>query len=236
VDPNGPVVIDRPELRNRIHVFSDRGHAGSVVAELLEGFRGTGALLLAVPAGGVPVAVVVARRLGLELDVAVVSKITLPWNAEAGYGAVAWDGTVRINLGLAARVGLDQAEIRAGAERTSARVRGRIERLRGERPWPELTGRPVLLIDDGVASGFTMLVAVEAVTAAGAERVVVAVPTAPDDTVGRIAERVEAVFCANVREGRPFAVADAYQRWSDVTEDEAASILAGAVGDPPSVR
>jgi len=236
VDPNGVTVVERPELRNRIQVFRDRDHAGVVVAQMLERYRRSGALLLAVPAGGVPVAVVAARRLGLELDIAVVSKITLPWNTEAGYGAVAWDGTVRINRGLAAQVGLDEPEIDAGIELTSARVRRRVERLRGERPWPSLSGRPVILIDDGLASGFTMLVAVEAVTAAGAERVVVAVPTAPDDTVDRIAERVESVVCANLREGRPFAVADAYQSWSDVTEDEAASILAGAVGDPPSVR
>ena len=97
--------------------------------------------------------------------------------------------------------------------------------LRAARPEPVHEGRTLILIDDGLASGFTMLVAVEAVTAAGADRVVVAVPTGPADTVARMAERVSALYCANVREGRPFAVAAAYESWSDVAEDEAASIL-----------
>jgi putative phosphoribosyl transferase len=219
-------VIERSELRNRTGVFRDREHAGEVLAEMLGEFRAGNALLLAVPAGGVPVAAVVADRLALPLDVAVVSKITLPWNTEAGYGAVAWDGTVRINRGLAARVGLGEDEIRDGVDRTTSKVRRRVERLRGGRAWPDLEGRPVVLIDDGLASGFTMLVAVAALEAAGAHRPVVAVPTAPDDTVARLAERTAAVFCANVREGRPFAVADAYAHWSDVTEDTAVAILA----------
>jgi predicted phosphoribosyltransferase len=218
-------VVERPELRNRVQVFRDRAHAGTVLAEMLQELRGTGALLLAVPAGGVPVAAAVAQRLELDLDVAVVSKITLPWNTEAGYGAVAWDGTVRINRGLAAGVGLGEQEIRAGVEGTTDKVRRRVDRLRGGRQWPVLQGRPIVLIDDGLASGFTMLVAVVALEAAGADRPLVAVPTAPAGTVAKIADRAEAVICANVREGRPFAVADAYESWSDVTEDEAAALL-----------
>jgi predicted phosphoribosyltransferase len=220
-------VFERSELRNRTGVFRDRDHAGEVLAAMLDEFRGGDGLLLAVPAGGVPVAAVVAERLALPLDVAVVSKITLPWNTEAGYGAVAWDGTVRINRGLAAQVGLGEDEIRDGVERTTLKVRRRLERFRGNRSWPELGGRPVILIDDGLASGFTMLVAVAAVEDAGGGRPLVAVPTAPDDTVARLAERTAAVYCANIREGRPFAVADAYRQWSDVTEETAVEILGG---------
>lgn len=220
-------IVERSELRNRTGVFRDRAHAGEVLAAMLEEYRGSDGLLLAVPAGGVPVAAVVAERLALPLDVAVVSKITLPWNTEAGYGAVAWDGTVRVNRGLAARVGLGEDDIRDGIARTLRKIERRVERLRGGRSWTELGGRPLILIDDGLASGFTMMVAVAAVEAACGNRPLVAVPTAPDDTVARLAERTRAVYCASVREGRPFAVADAYQRWSDVTEDEAIEILAG---------
>jgi predicted phosphoribosyltransferase len=219
------MVIELNELRNRTGVFRDRAHAGAVLAEMLAEFRGGDGLLLAVPAGGVPVAAVVAERLALPLDVAVVSKITLPWNTEAGYGAVAWDGTVRINRGLAAQVGLGEDEIRDGVERTRRKVERRVQRLRGHRDWPELANRPLVLIDDGLASGFTMLVAVAAVEAAGGAPPVVAVPTAPEDTVARFAERSAAVYCANIREGRPFAVADAYEHWSDVTEETAVEIL-----------
>jgi predicted phosphoribosyltransferase len=220
-------VIERNDLRNRTGVFRDRAHAGGVMAAMLEEYRGSDGLLLAVPAGGVPVAAVVAERLALPLDVAVVSKITLPWNTEAGYGAVAWDGTVSINHGLAARVGLGEDDIRDGVARTRRKVERRMERLRGGRSWREFGSRPLILIDDGLASGFTMMVAVAAVEATGGSRPLVAVPTAPDDTVARLAERAQKVYCANVREGRPFAVADAYQHWSDVTEEAAVEILAG---------
>jgi predicted phosphoribosyltransferase len=220
-------VVERGELRNRTGVFRDRAHAGEVLAAMLEEFSGGEALLLAVPAGGVPVAAVVAQRLTLPLDVAVVSKITLPWNTEAGYGAVAWDGTVRINRGLATRVGLGEEDIRDGVERTTLKVRRRVERFRGERSGTDLGGRPLILIDDGLASGFTMMVAVAALEAAGGAMPMVAVPTAPDDTVARLAERARAVYCANIRSGRPYAVADAYQQWSDVSEETAVEILAG---------
>jgi predicted phosphoribosyltransferase len=219
-------VIERSEFRNRSGVFHDRAHAGEVLAEMLVEFRDGDGVLLAVPAGGVPVAAVVAETLGLPIDVAVVSKITLPWNTEAGYGAVAWDGTVRINRGLAAQVGLGEEHIRDGVDQTRLKVQRRVELLRGGRSWPELGGRQAILIDDGLASGFTMLVAMAATEAAGGGPPVVAVPTAPDDTVARIAERAQALYCANIREGRPFAVADAYEHWSDVSEETAAEIVA----------
>jgi predicted phosphoribosyltransferase len=203
---------------------------------MLEEHAGSSAQVMAVPAGGVPVGAEVATRLSLALDVAVVSKITLPWNTEAGYGAVAFDGTVRIHHALTAAVGLGEAQIRKGIEHTTARVERRVKRLRGDRPWPDLRGRPVIVVDDGVASGFTMLVALEALRGTGADRLVVAVPTAPDGTVARLAERADSVYCANVREGTPFAVADAYEEWTDLSEEEAARILAERRPDPPTSR
>jgi predicted phosphoribosyltransferase len=216
---------ERKELRNRTGVFRDRSHAGRVLVEMLEEFRGMDALVMAVPAGGIPVGVELAAGLDLDLDVAVVSKITLPWNTEAGYGAVAWEGTVRINRSLALAVGLKKKDIREGTEKTRSRVERRVKRLRGDRTWPDFSGRQVIVVDDGLASGFTMLVAVEALKGMGADRVVIAVPTAPDDTVDRLAERVDRIYCANIREGRPYAVADAYENWYDVDEDEAFTVL-----------
>jgi predicted phosphoribosyltransferase len=101
-----------------------------------------------------------------------------------------------------------------------------MQRVRGDKPWPDLGGRTVIAVDDGLASGFTMLVTLEALRGKGADQFVVAVPTAPDDTIVRLVERGYAVYCANVREGTPFAVADAYEVWTDVSEQEAAAVLA----------
>jgi predicted phosphoribosyltransferase len=216
---------EQPELRDRVGVFRDRTHAGEVVAGMLAGFRGGGAMVLAIPAGGLPVGAAVAGALALPLDVAVVSKITLPWNTEVGYGAVAFDGTVRINQEMVRGVGLGEEEIRRGVEETLAKVRRRIAALRGAEVALDLSGRSVIVVDDGLASGFTMLTALEALHEAGASRIVVAVPTGSLRCVKELASRADALYCANVRGGWSFAVADAYQRWYDVGEAEAREIL-----------
>jgi predicted phosphoribosyltransferase len=225
-------VHEQPELRDRVGVFRDRIHAGEVVAGMLAGFRGGEAMVLAIPAGGLPVGAAVASALALPLDVAVVSKITLPWNTEVGYGAVAFDGTVRINEELVRGVGLGEEEIRRGVEETLAKVRRRVAALRGAEGAPDLSGRSVIVVDDGLASGFTMRTALEALREAGASCIVVAVPTGSLRCVEELASRADALYCANVRAGRSFAVADAYQRWYDVDEGEAREIL-GRLGHTP---
>jgi len=218
-------IIELPHLRDRRHVFADRREAGRVLAEMLADFRGSGAVLLALPAGGLPVAVEVARLLALPLDVAPTSKITLPWNSEVGYGAVGFDGTVKLNEPLLRRLGLSERTIEEGVAAARQKVRRRLADLRGEAPAPDLAGRTAILVDDGIASGFTMLVAVEAVRGAGAARVVVAVPTAHAESLPPIAGVAAEVYCANVRGGWSFAVADAYRNWRDVSEAEAARLF-----------
>lgn len=216
------------ELRDRERVFRDRAHAGAVLSGMLERYRGSDAVILAVPAGGVPVAAEIAGILGLPLDVAVVSKMTLPWNSEAGYGALAFDGTVKLNKYVVGYVGLTEEQIEEGIEKTKAKVARRVEWFRGGRPFAVPPEGTVIVVDDGLASGFTMKVAVEALTNSGAGSVVVAVPTGHANSVREMAERVETVFCPNVRGGRRFAVASAYEHWYDVSEEEALELLRGA--------
>jgi putative phosphoribosyl transferase len=218
-------VFDLQDLREKTQVFRDRSHAGEVLCGLLQSYQAADGLLLGIPAGGLPVADVIREKLALEMDVAVVSKITLPWNTEAGYGAVSFNGTVRLNQRMLAHAGLSESQIQQGTEKTLQKVRRRIKLLRGQRPFPELHQRPVILVDDGLASGFTMLVAVKSVQKAGACKIAVAVPTGHLDAVQKIAEQVKEVFCPNVRSGMSFAVADAYEHWSDVTEKELLDIL-----------
>ena len=114
--PHG--IYDLEQYRENIRVFRDRVHAGDVLARMLDPYKKDVQMIMAIPAGGVPVGVVVAEKLDLQFDVAVVSKITLPWNTEAGYGAVAFDGTVRLNKALMARIGLSEAEVQTGIEKT----------------------------------------------------------------------------------------------------------------------
>jgi putative phosphoribosyl transferase len=218
-------VVDIPELRDEVYAFADRADAGNTLANMLERYSNTDAVLLAVPAGGVPVGVVIAQELSLTLDVLVASKITLPWNTEAGYGAVAFDGTVRLNERLLPGLGLREDEIQQGIAETKTKVTRRFTDLRGDKPLPDLSKRPVIVVDDGLASGFTLLVGVEALRKAGASQIVVAVPTGHADSVQMMADRVEAVYCGNIRHGWSFAVADAYRIWSDVSDEEVMNVL-----------
>lgn len=225
MEPLPKNVFDLPQMRGKIQVFTDRQHAGEILADMLVSFRGSEAILLAIPAGGLPIAVVIQEKIGIELDVAVVSKITLPWNTEAGYGAVAFDGTSRLNEAMLAHIGLDENQIQEGRVNTLKKVNRRVKRLRDDRPFPQLTGRAVLLVDDGLASGFTLLVAAEAVSKAGAASITVAIPTGHLESIQRIVQQVKAVYCPNIRSGMHFAVADAYRYWSDVPEEELLELL-----------
>jgi len=211
-------LIDLAEYRDREWVFTDRRHAGRVLAGLMEGKVDPGCIILAIPAGGVPVACALADSLDLDLDVMVVSKITFPWNSEAGYGAVAQNGLVRLNERILNRVRLSENEIKTGIAATTAKVNQRSKALRGENPPKDLTHYHVILVDDGLASGTTMSVALEAVAQMDVASVALAVPTGHLDSIRWIGDRADRIFCANVRSGLSFAVAAAYQEWSDVSE------------------
>jgi predicted phosphoribosyltransferase len=217
-------VHERSDLRDRSHVFRNRLHAGSVLADMLEALRGSDARVLAIPAGGVPVAATLARALELDLGVAVVSKVTLPWNTEVGYGAVAFDGSVLLNQALLRETGLTRAQVEQGIAATREKVARRVAALGGGTKTASPAGTSVL-VDDGLASGFTMRVAIGALREIGAKRVVIAVPTGSLRTVRDLAREADELYCANVRSGWSFAVADAYEHWTDVQEGEAATIL-----------
>ncbi len=215
-----PAIFEKKELHDTAQVFEDREEAGHVLAEMIRDRHRQPMMLLAIPSGGVPVAAAMARDLGWPLDVMVTSKITPPWNSEVGYGAMAFDGTLRLNEALIERLGLSRDDIDAGIARTHEKVQRRVSRLRRHCQSLTLSGQPVMLVDDGLASGFTLQVAIEAARNLGAAVLYVAVPTGHAESVLRIAGEVDGLYCANMREGYRYAVADAYRHWSDVSEDE----------------
>lgn len=218
-------LVEDPALRDRLRVFRDRTAAGEALAGLLRTLSLETPLLLAIPAGGVPVAVAVRRTLGWPLDVAVVSKLTLPWNKEAGFGALAFDGSVLLHDELIRQVALSPADVTAAIASTRRKVERRAQRLRANRGELVLDGKTAVLVDDGLASGFTMKAAVTACRALGAKSIVAATPTAHDAAIERVLAEVSYVACPNVRSGPSFAVADAYDVWRDVPEVEAELIL-----------
>jgi predicted phosphoribosyltransferase len=192
---------------------------------MLQQYRGGNGLVLAIPAGGVPVAAALARELELPLDLCVVSKILLPWTTEAGFGAVAFDGSVWINEAYVKHYGLTPRQVEKATLEARRKVERRVRRFRDERPMPAMAGRPVFLVDDGLASGATMHVGIAALRRKGADQLLVAVPTAPPMTALELAQEADAVYCANVRSGATFAVADAYRNWYDVSDEEVERLL-----------
>lgn len=221
---NNSKIFDLPKLRNRVRVFRDRASAGKVLAGMLEQYRNSNAIVIGIPAGGIAVAVEIGRELHLTSDVAVVSKITLPWNPEAGYGAVAFDGTVMLNEELLSRLNLSNQEIETGIKKTEEKVARRVMIFRGNQPLPDLK-RPIILVDDGLASGFTLRVAIKALRKAGATNIILVVPTGHLESAQMILEEVEAIYCPNLRSGFSFAVADAYEQWGDLGEKEVIKLL-----------
>lgn len=227
-------IFDIPEFREHVGVFDSRADAGQVLAGMLSSFCGTPATVLAIPAGGVPLGAIIARFLDYPLDVAIVSKITLPWNTEVGYGAAAFDGSVRLNEEMLPYLHLTPEELDEGTRLAVEKVRRRSRVLRSDMPMPDLSGQTAILVDDGLASGFTMQMAVEAVSRLGNPRIVLAVPTGHRRAIQHFVyaeERnpqrghVDAIYCANIRGGLSFAVADAYREWHDVEDDEIVHIL-----------
>jgi predicted phosphoribosyltransferase len=214
-----------PELRQKTGVFRNRRHAGQVLADMLHTWKDSKALVLAVPSGGLPVAVEVAGSLNLSLDVAVVSKILLPWTTEAGFGAVGFDGSVWINQGYVDVYRLDQSTVEQQTQEALGKVRRRIKLFCRDKPWSNLQHRPVIIVDDGIAAGSTLRVAVQALRNSGAVKIIVAVPTAHEESLVQIMNEIDALYCANIRSGSQFAVASAYQHWDDVDETDAQKML-----------
>jgi len=210
-------------LRNKNYVFRDRFHAGELLADKLKPYMNP--IILAIPSGGVPVGAAIAEKLSIALDLLIVRKIPIPYSPEAGFGSVSWDGEVTINERLLSQLHLSDEEIKAAIDKVKLELKKRMEKFRGKKPFPELKGRSVILVDDGLASGYTMLSAVSAVKRHSPARITVAVPTASKNALELVSKEVDELVCLNVRETAMFAVADAYKEWYDLDEREVIGIL-----------
>jgi putative phosphoribosyl transferase len=219
-------IHEDPGLRNRAPVFRDRWDAGERLGRYLAGFPGLeNPLVCPIPAGGIPGGIAVSRALGCPLRPLVVRKVRIPWNPEAGFGAVTWDGRVFLNEDLMGRLGLNRDQVEVAIGRSRANVRQRVKQFSAGFSYPDPAGRTCIIVDDGLASGYTMMAAAEALRTLGPRSMVIAVPTAPLSTVGRLADLAGEIICLNIRGGSSFAVADAYEDWYDLSEDEALRLL-----------
>ena len=218
-------IIETEELRNKNYVFRDRVHAGELLASKLKPYVGKDSIVLAIPSGGVPIGSTIAKELGLQMDLIIVRKLPIPYNTEAGFGSMSWNGEVKLNEKLVEQLELSDPEIDSIIRDVKSELDKRMEIFRGNRPFPELKGKTAIIVDDGLASGYTLLAAISSVKKLSPARIIVAVPTASKNAVDLLAPYVDEIFCLNIRETKIFAVADAYQEWHDLTQQEVLKLL-----------
>jgi putative phosphoribosyl transferase len=218
-------LIANEDLRNRTRVFADRSDAGRQLAEMLRPTVKTGSLVLAVPSGGVPVGKEIARALALDFDLVLVRKVQIPWNTEAGFGAINMDGDLFINEHILSLLNLTNDQIERQVRITRETIEQRNRKFRQARPFPDLADRPVIIVDDGLASGYTMRAAIAYLRKRGPASISVAVPTGSAETVKMLLRQVDSICCLNIRESYPYAVASAYRNWYDLEDEDVLELL-----------
>ncbi len=219
------MLIEDSALRDRAFVFAERREAGNALVRRLDRYRGADGLVLAIPAGGVPVAMEISRGLLLPWDVVIVRKVEVPGNPEVGFGAMDPEGEVLLNESMLSHLALPEESILQQIEKTRKVIEQRTRMFRAERPFPDLASKVVILVDDGLASGYTLKAAARFVRKGKPLKIVAAVPTGARNSIEEMLPEVAELVCLNVRNGYPYAVADAYREWRDIRDEEVLALL-----------
>jgi predicted phosphoribosyltransferase len=205
--------------------YKDRTDAGKQLAERLTTYKDVpDVIVLGLPRGGVPVAYEVATALHAPLDVYLVRKLGVPRQEELAMGAIATGGVMLLNHDVIRELGIPDEMIRAIAMREWQEMARREGLYRGDRPPPEVGGKTVILVDDGLATGFTMRAAIAALKKQGPARIVVAVPVAAAQTAAQLGTEVDELVCLYTP-GQFYAVGLWYGDFRPVTDDEVRALL-----------
>ncbi len=220
----GELLVDK-NLLNKTFIFDDREDAGRKLAFFLSPFIDKDTVVLAIPSGGVPVGIEIAKFHKIPFDLILVKKLTFPWNTEAGFGAISIEGDYRLNPEIIEYTGLTEDIINIQKEKTVNILKERNKLFRKGKPFPDLTGKRVIIVDDGLASGYTMLTAIDMVKRKNPKEIIVAVPTCSISAAEKVLPYVDKLICLNMRETYPYAVADAYKNWYDLTNEDVLKYL-----------
>lgn len=216
-------------VSNSARLFGDRSDAGRQLgmrlAELEPGDGGV--IVLGLPRGGVPVACEAARAIGAPVDVLVVRKLGAPFNPELAVGSVASGGVVVYNRWILDQLGLDNEDLRPILAREQRELDRREHAYRAGRAMPDLSGKIAVIVDDGAATGATMLAAVESVRQLGAKRIVVALPSSSREAADRLRRAADEVVVLSIPE--PYvAVGRSYRVFDQLSDDDVARWLSAA--------
>lgn len=203
-------------------MFKDRKDAGQKLAEALQTYKEQDPLVFAIPRGGVELGYEVSKVLDADFSLLICRKLPFPFNPESGFGAMAEDDSLYINELAAASVSHKEIEQIIAQQRLE--IKRRIQTLRGGRPLPSIKGRSIILVDDGIAMGSTMHVAVELCRKEGAKRIIVAVPVAGRQAIQKFSQMADEVLVLESPVNF-YAVAQVYENWYDVSDEEVLEFL-----------
>ncbi len=208
--------------------FQDRTKAGQQLAAMLGAYaHRPDVLVLGLPRGGVPVAYEVAQALSAPLDIIVVRKLGVPYEPELAMGAIALGGIRVVNTEIVKGLGISPEEIEAVAAEQQRELTRRERLYRGDRPLPDIRGRVVILVDDGIATGATIRAAVAAVRQQQPARIVIAVPVASAQTCDELRQEVDELVCALAPEAL-YGIGLWYERFPQLSDDDVRDLLARA--------
>ena len=197
-------------------IFRDRLHAGLELAERLE--LPENSVIFAIPRGGVPVGFALSKAKRLPMDIVVVRKLPIPWNPEAGFGAVTLDGTVYINPEFEGYLSPKTVEEIVRVVLSEVERRNRV--YRGGAGYKDLTGKVAVVVDDGFASGYTAVAAANFLKKLNPEKIYAVAPVCPVHTKELLENHYDGVYCLVESRELPFAVASFYEDFHDLTDEE----------------
>ncbi|UCC20323.1 MAG: phosphoribosyltransferase [Promethearchaeota archaeon] len=224
----------------QFHKYKSRFQAGEILTEFIKNVNSAleshiksnpnQYFCFAIPNGGVPVTEGFCTRFKLNYDILIVRKIKIPYNTEAGFGSVTTDGTILINEPLLSQLNLSEQTVNNSIGLTNKEIKERLKFYNKEIDLERfylryIKDRNIFILDDGLASGFTMLAAINMIRKYDAKKIFVAIPTAPLRSVSLVKSKIDELFCPNIRKVMWFAVADAYSNWYDVPESEVLEII-----------
>jgi putative phosphoribosyl transferase len=206
-------------------VFENRYDAGRQLASHLVEYYRKPVIVLGIPNGGVAVALGIALSLDVEMDLVISRKIPLPLRPEGGFGSVTDDGTIIFNEEVVKQAGLSQQQINYQVNRVRADIRDRSLLYHKDRPPLTIVGKTVIIVDDGLASGYTMRAAIESLRHRRPEKIITAVPVGPESVVEELKSIADSVVTCTVGTSPQFYLSDYYRQWHEITDDEVLQCL-----------
>lgn len=206
-------------------LFKNRQVAGQLLTQELKKYHGhKQTIILAIPRGGVVIGHEMAKYLNLPLDIVVTKKIGAPFNEEFAIGAVALDGVIMVNEEILYSLGVKQDYILKRGEEIKKAIEQKIINLRGQKPLPELTGKTVILTDDGIATGYTMKAAIAYLRHKEAKKIILAIPVAPPDSTNEMKLLADEVIVLKTPDYFS-AVGQFYENFEQVSDEECQTLL-----------